>query len=115
MISKRVPYHRGGGGGHGVNFCWVVPLASQSSYPIIVYSVANKPFPSSKNPQIQNEAKGTTFLVKMSVISMRMKNHFHIRGRALNLAFIKRPGKTRKMTDLLQIPSYRVARNFCGF
>ena len=32
--------------------------------------------PSYKNPHFQNEAKCTTFLVKMSFICMRMKNHF---------------------------------------
>ena len=125
MISKRVPYHRkghrkgGGGGGTWVNFCWVVPLATQSSYPIIVNSVANKPFPSSKNPQIQNEAKSTTFLVKVSFISMRMKNHFHIRGRALNLALIQRPRKTRKMADyrshLTVWQEIFAGSNFCDF
>ena len=36
--------------------------------------------PSSKNPHFQNEAKCTTFLVKMSFICMRMKNRFHIKG-----------------------------------
>ena len=40
----------------------------------------NRPFPSSKNPHFQNEAKCTTFLVKMSFICIRMKNHFHIKG-----------------------------------
>ena len=33
-----------------------------------------------KNPHFQNEAKCTTFVVKMSFICMRMKNHFHIKG-----------------------------------
>ena len=40
----------------------------------------NRPLPSSKNPHFQNEAKCTTFLVKMSFICIRMKNHFHIKG-----------------------------------
>ena len=39
----------------------------------------NRPLPSSKNPHFQNEAKCTTFLVKMRFICMRMKNHFHIK------------------------------------
>ena len=34
--------------------------------------------------------------VKMSYICMRMKNHFHIKGWALKLVFIQRPGETRK-------------------
>ena len=57
---------------------------------------ANRPLPSSKNPHFQNEAKGTTFLVEMRFICMRMKNNFHIKGRALNLVLIQRPGGTRK-------------------
>ena len=44
----------------------------------IVYSAdkkpCNRPLPSSKNPHFQNEARCTTCLVKMSFISMRMKN-----------------------------------------
>ena len=31
----------GGGGVIGLSFAWYVPLASQSPYPIIVYSVSN--------------------------------------------------------------------------
>ena len=37
------------------------------------YFSLNRPLPSSKNPHFQNEARCTTFLVKMSFISMRMK------------------------------------------
>ena len=33
----------------------------------------NRPLPSSKNPHFQNEARCTTFFVKMSFICMRMK------------------------------------------
>ena len=40
--------------------------------------------PSSKNPHFQSEAKCTTFLVKMSLICMRMKNHLHIKGWVLH-------------------------------
>ena len=36
--------------------------------------------PSPKNPHFQNEAKSTTFLVKMSLIGLKMKNHFRIKG-----------------------------------
>ena len=43
-------------------------------------ALTNRPRPSSKNPHFENEAKCTTFLVKMSFICMRMKNHFHIKG-----------------------------------
>ena len=41
---------------------------------------SNRPLPSSKNPHFQNEARCTTFLVKMSFICMRMKNDFPIKG-----------------------------------
>ena len=34
----------------------------------------NRPLPSSKNPHFQNEARCTTFLVRMSFICKRMKN-----------------------------------------
>ena len=40
---------------------------------------SNRPLPSSKKPHFQNEAKCTSFLVKMSLICLRMKNHFHIK------------------------------------
>ena len=39
-----------------------------------------RPHPSSKNPHFQNEAKRTSFIVKMSFICMRMKNHFYMKG-----------------------------------
>ena len=35
------------------------------------------------------------FLLKLSFISMRMKNHFHTKGWALNLVLIQRPEGTR--------------------
>ena len=54
------------------------------------------PLLSSKNPHFQNEARCTTFLVKMSFICMRMKNDFHIKGWALTLVLKERPGGTRK-------------------
>ena len=44
------------------------------------YSWADRPLPSSKNPHFQDEARCTTFLVKMSFICMRKKNDFHIKG-----------------------------------
>ena len=58
-----------------------------------VSKVANRPLPSSKNPHFQNEAKCTTFLVKMSFICIRMKSHFHIKGWAHNLVLTQRPGE----------------------
>ena len=47
--------------------------------------------PSSKNPHFHNEAKCKTVFVKMSLICMRMKNHFHIKGWAFNLVLILSP------------------------
>ena len=40
----------------------------------------NRPLPSSKNPNVQNEAKCTTFLVKMSFTCMRIKNNLHFKS-----------------------------------
>ena len=64
--------------------------------PWIVYCYFNRPLPSSKTPHFQNEARCTTFLVKMSFICMRMKNDFHIKGGAPTLVLKQRPGGTRK-------------------
>ena len=50
----------------------------------------NGPLLSSKNPHLHDEAKSSTFLVKMIFICMRIKNHFHIKGWALNLFLIQR-------------------------
>ena len=59
-----------------------------------------RPFPSSSGPLYQNEVRCSTFLVEMSFICMRMKNHFHslfhIKGWAPNLVLIQRLGGTRK-------------------
>ena len=43
-------------------------------------TLPNRPLPNSEDPHFQNEARCTTFLVKMSFICMRMKNDFHIKG-----------------------------------
>ena len=72
---------------------FALSLGKESPY---VFCKFNRPLPSSKNPHFQNETKCTTFLVKMSFICMRMKNHFHIKGWLLNLVLIQRPGGTRK-------------------
>ena len=53
----------------------------------------NRPLPSSKNPHFKNEARCTTFLVKMGFICMRMKNDFHIKGWAPTLVLKQRPGE----------------------
>ena len=65
----------------------------------------NKPLPSSKNPHFQNEARCTTFLVKMSFICTRIKNDFHIKGSAPTLRLKQRPGGTRKwpITSLIRM------------
>jgi len=39
--------------------------------------LVNRPLPSSKNPHFQNEARCTTFLVKMSFICMTITNHLY--------------------------------------
>ena len=49
---------------------------------------------------LQNEADCETFLVKMSFISMRLKNHFHINGYELSLALKQRLGETREKSFL---------------
>ena len=58
--------------------------------------IVNRPLPSSKNPHFQNEARYTTFHVKMSFICMRMENDFHIKGLRPTLVLKQRPGGTRK-------------------
>ena len=57
---------------------------------------SNRALPSSKNSRFQNEARCTTFLVKISFICMRMKNDFHIKGWAPILVLKQKPGGTRK-------------------
>ena len=64
--------------------------------PLLQLHSRNRPLPNSKNLQFQNEAKCTTFVVKMSFICKRMKNHFRIKGWALNLVLIQTPGGTWK-------------------
>ena len=49
-------------------------------FPSLCRKRQSRSLPSSKNPHFQNEARCTTFLVKMSFICMRMKNDFHIKG-----------------------------------
>ena len=56
---------------------FALSLGKESPY---IFSKFNRPLPSSKNPHFQNDTKCTTFLVKMSFICMRMKNHFYIKG-----------------------------------
>ena len=61
----------------------------------------DRPLPSSKNPHFQNEAKCSTFLVKISFICMRMKNYFHIKGWALDLVLMQRHRKSQKWPILM--------------
>ena len=63
-----------------------------------INELENRPLPSSKNPPFQNEARCTTFLVKMSFICMRIENDLHIKGWAPTLVLKQRPGGTRKWT-----------------
>ena len=53
----------------------------------------DRPLPSSKNPHFQNEAKCTSFLVKMSFICTRMKNHLHIKAEHLTSFSYRGSGK----------------------
>ena len=61
----------------------------------------NRPLPSTKNSQFQNECK--TFLVKMSFICMGIRNHFLINSFARSLALKQRLGATRKWPILLSV------------
>ena len=67
--------------------CFTPSLSSVQIFP------PNRPLPSSKNPHFQNEARCTTFLVKMSFICMRMKNDFHIKGWPPTLVLNRGPGE----------------------
>ena len=58
-----------------------------------------RPFPSSRNSSYQNETKCKSFLVKMSFICMRIKNHFRIISFAVSLALKLRLEQLRN--DLL--------------
>ena len=49
------------------------------------------------------EAKYTTFLMEMSFICIRMKNHFDIKGWALNLILMQRPGELGNDLLVLEI------------
>ena len=61
----------------------------------------NRPFPSSTKSHSQNEAKCETFVVKMSLICIIIKDHFHINGFALSLALKVRFFGTRKWPIVL--------------
>ena len=71
----------------------------------------NRPLPSSKNPRFQNEARRTTFLMKMSIIWMRMKNDFHIKGWRLRFPRKKLEFKSSEMTKNVSI-THKVERSF---
>ena len=68
------------------NFQWTKTLYQNNLNNITLFFTflkgyrCNRPLPSSKTPHFQNEAKCTTFLVKMSFICLRVKNDFHIKG-----------------------------------
>ena len=63
---------------------------------IMSHSLLNKPLPSSKNSNFQNEAKSKTFFVIMSFFFIRIKKDFHITCFALSLALKQRLGETWK-------------------
>ena len=52
-----------------------------------------------ENVAVKNKTFWEAFLEKMSFICMRMKKHFQIKGWALNLVLIQRPGVSRKWRD----------------
>ena len=68
-----------------------------------------RPFPSSKNPHFQNEAKCETFLVKMSFIRMRIKNVFT--SLALYLASLWNRGLRQPRNGLLKVILHGTIRN----
>ena len=76
------------------------------------WNTVNRPLPSTKNPRFQNEARCTTFLVKMTFICMRMKNNFHIKGWAPTLVLKERPGGTWKW--LISFRSSNLSYAFLG-
>ena len=81
-------------------------LVHRSSRLTVQFS-GNRPLPSSKNPHFQNEARCTTFPVKMSFICMRMKNDFHIKGWASTLVLKQRPrGKSEMAYYAGQLTSF---------
>ena len=75
-----------------------------------IFQSFNRPLPSSKKPHFPNEAKSSIFLVKMSFICMRMKNHFHIKEWALNHVLIQRHGGTRNWHIGLDVSSCLATR-----
>ena len=85
-------------------------------YNIWTFPASNRLLPSSKKPHFQNEAKCTTFLVKMSFICMRMKNQFYIKGWALNLVLIQRPRGNSEMAYYVAVtPTIRTSRASVAF
>ena len=94
-----------GGGGGGVQFFfWNVPF-KRSRVRIGDQSVfkfqqkngkTNSPFPSCLKPLYQSEAWCTTIHMKMSLIYMWMKSHFHMKRWAPRLAMRKRLQVIRK-------------------
>ena len=93
------------------------PRMKMSFVQFFTFMQVNRPLPSSKNLHFQNEARYTTFLVKVSFICMRMKNDFHIKGWAPPTLVLKqRPWGTRKWPiKLLWILKINLTfyNNFC--
>ena len=79
------------------------------------------PLPSSKNPRFQNEARCTTFLLKMTFICTRMKNDFRFETEARGnseMAYLQTLGKFRDFKELYQsinLYSLKVKRHILSY
>ena len=63
----------------------------------------NSPLPSSKDPPFQNEAKCTTFFCENEFYLHENKNHFHIKGWALNLVLPVRSSARNQQVSMLLV------------
>ena len=61
----------------------------------------NRPLSSSRNPHFQNEARCTTFLVKMIFICMRMKNDFRAQRLSIYPRFETEARRNSEMANCL--------------
>ena len=75
-------------------------ISLEAIFIVLLFSITrfNRPLPCSENLHFQNEAKYTSFLVKMSFICMRMKNQ-HL----TSIVLVQRRGGTRKWPYFLFI------------
>ena len=63
---------------------WILIYSFSDTYYVWAACEENRPFLSSKISHFQNEANCKTFLVKMSLIRVTIKNRFHTNGFALS-------------------------------